>query len=52
MLGVKKNLFHKSKNETVIEKALALGYIKQCGITDIGDPQYRITELGIKTRDN
>lgn len=48
----RKNLLHKFKEETVIDEAIKLGYIEQCSLTDIGDPQYRITQLGIKVRDN
>lgn len=48
----KTNLLHRWKSNAIIENALALSYIEQCGVTDIGEPQYRITELGKKVRDN
>lgn len=51
-LWTKKNLLHHIKDETLIEEALSLGYIVQCGVTDILEPQYCITELGIKVRNN
>ena len=48
----KKNLLHRWKSEEILLEAIKLRYIEQCGTTDIGDPQYRITELGKKFRDN
>ena len=46
------NLLRRWKSQSIIKEALALSYIEQCGITDIGEPKYRITELGKKIRDN
>lgn len=48
----KKNLLHKVKDEKIIDDAIKLGYIEECGSTDINEPQYRITTLGKKIRDN
>lgn len=48
----KTNLLHCWKNESIIMEALDLKYIEECGINDIGEYQYRITELGKKVRDN
>ena len=47
----RKSLLRRLKDEEIIDEAISLGYIEQCGITDIGEPQYHITELGIKVRD-
>lgn len=47
----KTNLLRRWSSELIIEEALSLRYIEQCGITDIGDLQYRITDLGRKIRD-
>lgn len=48
----KTNLLHRWKSELIIDEALSLSYIEQCGVTNMGEPQYRITELGKKVRDN
>ena len=51
-LWTKKNLLRSIKDERMIDEVISLGYIKQCSVTDLGEPQYRITALGIKIRDN
>lgn len=48
----RKSLLRRLKDEEIIDEAISLGYIAQCDITDIGEPRYRITELGVKIRDN
>lgn len=48
----RKNLLRKFKDEKFIDDALELKYIECVSVTDIDEPQYRITELGIKIRDN
>ena len=50
-IWTRKNLLH-ALNENEIDKALSSGYIEQCGENDIGEVQYRITQLGVKVRDN
>lgn len=51
-IWTRKNLLHSMKDEKLIDDALSLGYIEQYDINDIGELRYRITELGIKIRDN
>lgn len=51
-IWTRKNLLHSIKDKTLIDDALSLGYIEQYDINDIGELRYRITELGIKIRDN
>lgn len=48
----RKSLLHRLKDEKLIDDTLSLGYIEQCGTTDIGEPQYRITNLGIQIRNS
>ena len=48
----RKNLIHLAKNEKLVDEAINSKYIVECGKTDIGEPQYRITELGKKARDS
>lgn len=47
----RKNL-SKHYSENLIDEAINLGYIKEIGKNDIGDPVYGITESGRQTRDN
>ena len=51
-IWTRKSLLRRLKDENLIDDALSLGYIEQCGTTDIGEPQYRITNLGIQIRNN
>lgn len=46
------NLLRSVKDEKLIDEAISMGYIEQYDINDIGDPRYRITELGAKIRNN
>ena len=46
------NLLRSVKDEKLIDEAISMGYIEEYDINDIGDPRYRITELGVKIRNN
>ena len=51
-IWTRKNLLHSIKDEKLINDALTLGYIEQFDTNDIGEPRYRITELGITIRNS